>query len=187
MRNCLIGTIALTLSASANAAVLYDESVNGDMTYLEQPLLNLEIGSNTVIGTSVWSSGYDYDYFNFTIPENNYLNYIYLRHVSVNYVAINWTFRDNITNTKSTKSALLSSPTIELFTSTEQFASNGSSFRFNTDGGTKNSEVATINYELEFVVGPTSLPIPHVPIPSAVWLFGSGLVGLIGVARRKKA
>lgn len=26
-----------------------------------------------------------------------------------------------------------------------------------------------------------------VPVPAAVWLFGSGLVGLIGVARRKKA
>ena len=28
---------------------------------------------------------------------------------------------------------------------------------------------------------------PIVPIPAAVWLFGSGLIGLIGVARRKKA
>ena len=28
---------------------------------------------------------------------------------------------------------------------------------------------------------------PTVPIPGAVWLFGSGLVGLIGVARRKKS
>ena len=26
-----------------------------------------------------------------------------------------------------------------------------------------------------------------VPVPAAVWLFGSGLVGLLGVARRKKA
>ena len=25
-----------------------------------------------------------------------------------------------------------------------------------------------------------------VPIPSAVWLFGSGLIGLVGLARRKK-
>ncbi|NOR25951.1 MAG: VPLPA-CTERM sorting domain-containing protein, partial [Desulforhopalus sp.] len=24
------------------------------------------------------------------------------------------------------------------------------------------------------------------PVPAAVWLFGSGLIGLIGVARRKK-
>ena len=26
-----------------------------------------------------------------------------------------------------------------------------------------------------------------VPVPAAIWLFGSGLIGLIGLARRKKA
>ena len=26
-----------------------------------------------------------------------------------------------------------------------------------------------------------------VPVPAAVWLFGSGLIGLVGVARRKRA
>ena len=33
-------------------------------------------------------------------------------------------------------------------------------------------------------------PIPMasaVPVPASVWLFGSGLLGLIGIARRKKA
>ena len=29
--------------------------------------------------------------------------------------------------------------------------------------------------------------ISPIPVPAAVWLFGSGLVGLIGIARRKKA
>ncbi len=29
--------------------------------------------------------------------------------------------------------------------------------------------------------------LAHIPVPAAVWLFGSGLVGLVGVARRKKA
>ena len=29
--------------------------------------------------------------------------------------------------------------------------------------------------------------VPQVPVPAAFWLFGSGLIGLIGVARRKKS
>ena len=32
-----------------------------------------------------------------------------------------------------------------------------------------------------------STPVPAVPVPAAVWLFGSGLIGLAGVARRKKS
>lgn len=33
----------------------------------------------------------------------------------------------------------------------------------------------------------TSVSITPVPVPAAVWLFGSGLLGLVGVARRKRA
>ena len=29
--------------------------------------------------------------------------------------------------------------------------------------------------------------VSTVPVPAAVWLFGSGLLGLVGIARRKKA
>ena len=32
-----------------------------------------------------------------------------------------------------------------------------------------------------------SLTVTAVPVPAAVWLFGSGLLGLVGIARRKKA
>lgn len=32
-----------------------------------------------------------------------------------------------------------------------------------------------------------SVQFQAVPVPAAVWLFGSGLIGLVGVARRKKA
>jgi len=34
----------------------------------------------------------------------------------------------------------------------------------------------------------SAVPVPAasaVPVPAAVWLFGSGLLGLIGIARRK--
>jgi len=33
----------------------------------------------------------------------------------------------------------------------------------------------------------SSSTVSAVPVPAAVWLFGSGLLGLIGIARRKKA
>ena len=32
----------------------------------------------------------------------------------------------------------------------------------------------------------TSLTINAIPIPAAIWLFGSGLIGLVGIARRKR-
>ena len=38
-----------------------------------------------------------------------------------------------------------------------------------------------------FVPGDACTPVPDVPVPAAVWLFGSGLLGLVGVARRKKS
>jgi hypothetical protein len=35
--------------------------------------------------------------------------------------------------------------------------------------------------------GMYGIEISQVPLPAAVWLFGSGLLGMIGIARRKKA
>ena len=32
----------------------------------------------------------------------------------------------------------------------------------------------------------TDISVTAVPLPAALWLFGSGLLGLLGVARRKK-
>jgi hypothetical protein len=38
-----------------------------------------------------------------------------------------------------------------------------------------------------FSSGSISPVASSIPIPASVWLFGSGLLGLVGVARRKKA
>ena len=40
------------------------------------------------------------------------------------------------------------------------------------------------NYPYELVL--SGKVVTPIPIPAAVWLFGSGLVGLAAVARRKK-
>lgn len=43
----------------------------------------------------------------------------------------------------------------------------------------------TLNFDDD--TGLTAASISNVPLPAAVWLFGSGLLGLIGISRRKKA
>lgn len=49
------------------------------------------------------------------------------------------------------------------------------------------SATTTANGEIAWIEKKFSVTIPDVPVPAAVWLFGSGLVALIGVARRKRA
>lgn len=50
------------------------------------------------------------------------------------------------------------------------------------------SEDATIEAMCTFEAGNDCPTVPNaVPVPAAVWLFGSGLLGLVGIARRKKA
>jgi len=49
------------------------------------------------------------------------------------------------------------------------------------DVGLRNTDIGF--YSIAF----DNFSITAVPVPAAIWLFGSGLIGLIGVARRKKA
>lgn len=48
------------------------------------------------------------------------------------------------------------------------------------------SNFGGVNYRLH-LVGTVMAPPSTIPVPAAVWLLGSGLLGLVGVARRKKS
>ena len=50
------------------------------------------------------------------------------------------------------------------------------------DDGTTNFGNVAYTLNLEGTITPSAIPVP-----AAVWLFGSGLLGLVGVARRKSA
>lgn len=63
-----------------------------------------------------------------------------------------------------------------------------------TDGFTLSGDIALNAGSAGFLggtagqdVGDFSVTVSSVPVPAAVWLFGSGLVGLVGFGRKKKA
>jgi hypothetical protein len=59
-------------------------------------------------------------------------------------------------------------------------ASGGVSLLFKADCG------AAANCRLTALIDNVVIDTATVPVPAAVWLFGSGLLGLVGVARKKK-
>ena len=56
-----------------------------------------------------------------------------------------------------------------------------------TAPGTYDVEFRVVETNTLFDIDYITINVGTVPVPAAVWLFGSGLLGLFGIARRKKA
>ena len=69
---------------------------------------------------------------------------------------------------------------------TEYSSSQAWFFNFNGGGQSRNADKDGI-HEGDIVTYGWAVRTGVVPVPAAVWLFGSGLIGLIGIARRKRA
>lgn len=54
-------------------------------------------------------------------------------------------------------------------------------------GNTTGYATVTLEADGDFVYSLAGAPVSEVPIPAAAWLLGSGLFGLVGMARRRKA
>jgi len=56
------------------------------------------------------------------------------------------------------------------------------------DEGQQSGQSSTVGADIDAVGAISSAPpVPQVPVPAAVWLFGTALIGLVGFGRRRKA
>lgn len=195
MKN-FFSTVLCLLAFNANAATInYDEATDGDIGPLGlSPYFMLDVGINSISGTVTWASSYssthsDWDDVVITIPNGTRLD-------SITYT-INQTPGDtgifNQTSYRLESGDFLNSNGTILGDDIYRFPLDGFS-TFQTTlplesndyllkhiymaGDLSPGEVVSAAYRWEFNV-------TAVPVPAAAWLFGTGLLGLIGLARRK--
>jgi hypothetical protein len=177
----------LTFSSCISAAPLsYDEVISGDIsdTTLD-PIFNFDIGSNTISGSTEYSlSNVDTDNFWFALPVGSELVSIRYEFYNLNLLPNTHTlssgynlYNDNYSDLGYINVSVINDISPILFLASYPIGEGEylltSSAVWDGDGG-------SWNYTWIFEVN-------TVPIPGAVWLFGSGLIGLIGIARRKKS
>ena len=181
----------LTWGGWVNAAVVYDESVSGDFaeSSSETVLLNTT-GINSVLGTGCWSDSCtrDVDDFLFSIAPGLQLD-------SITFDVLNYTDSGTTTDQRTfywlqdggysgTELAgqgidILGSFPVSLFAAALPLTTNNSVYAFNQSGFNLTGDGGTWDYEIQFLMSP-------VPVPAAVWLFGTAVAGLIGFSRRRK-
>jgi len=169
--------------SSASGAIVYDELISGDLPDLNvvTHILEVGVGSNEILGElGVYPDTTDSVFVDlrdgfrlesivvtkFPVPANGYkigFNLLYadsLRHLSINQVHLG----------------------VDILPLLNPLWGPGFSLPIENDI-IEISLLQTLSgntYGFNFVTS-------QVPIPAAVWLFGFGLLGLIGIARRKKA
>ncbi len=77
-------------------------------------------------------------------------------------------------------------PNTSVFVAPVQLGVDGTFYQGNSSffGGVVNTDLAAWRLDADGTLT-YNVPVSAVPVPAAVWLFGSGLLGLVGVARRK--
>lgn len=187
----LFASLLTTVSVSVQAAPLsYDEAIDGD---INRDFFLLDIGTNTITGdTELNNPGTDFDIFDFDLAPGTQVN-------SISYEFTNVVERPGTSGFglgMDTGSGNLGDWEIDVLNDASPVSILGEILPLSAGagpytfdyylwrfGGSADPFGGQWDYTLTFEVGPATV----VPVPAAIWLFGSGMLGMIGIARRKKA
>ena len=175
-------TLTLVLMASMNNANAYFIFISNDSTFSMYDNTGTYVGGDPSISGSM-----DFDMYTGYGSANINL--------SEPFSGQYWTAHDiqfQLTGPSSASSTMLLDwgSTTNIFVTIDFdtfFKSNGGIDFFAIDGDGDGILGNAIENEILYGFSPAFNIIGQVPIPASAWLFGSGIIGLAGLARRKKA
>jgi hypothetical protein len=184
----ILAIAALSLSTSVNSTPLhYSESESGELGGLGGAL-DFDIGLNTVTGTARANFGtrsFDFDDFTFNLPERSQLTSITYNLLSINARSPTSTLLILIPALRQTilSPTIISSEQIFLLRTVSPIPLFGAQLpRTEESFFFVNAYSGFGDYVWDYRL---DIEVSSVPLPTAAWLFSSGLIGLIGVVRRK--
>jgi hypothetical protein len=193
VRFLLLGSTVLFLSVSSvKAAVIHDEGVGGD---LASNLFNLDsAGTNTFSGTTQSGSGStDSDTFFVTLAAGLQITDFLVEWSDPTTSDIDFSFSLlSIVFSPTPVTTLLESSTYSTSADTASESTlvapaHSGAFRYVVGSGASGNGESTISYKISIETG--SIPaaaVTHMPVPAAFWLFGSALLGFVGMSRKTK-
>jgi hypothetical protein len=199
MKNKWFGMAAAAVLVSsmgtASAAIIYDESVSGDLDAIGSTNVNLGLGVNEILGSIPGTPPADSDRIKFTQVPNLIVDSIVLSFTSpFDPYPVGTVFSLDLHNDQA-----------NLFDDNFNTAASGAdiSASFYDSFGPETGPLTQIVYGAiwDFQISPgtvypfqdwkltinTSGSLPAVPVPAALWLFGTALIGLVGFGKRRKA
>jgi hypothetical protein len=195
IRKIIISALLLMLSSQAHSAVLYDESMSGDLGVIPGAAFALALGSNQVLGSWPGTPPADSDIFNVSLTAG-----LKIDSISVSYDSL--ANGEQITTSLRFASANLFDDNFHDYTSGSGHSASfmdttpaetgaldttlaGSLWEFALNAGTLFSATS---WSVDIVTSQnvTAPPPSAVPVPAALWLFASALIGMVGFGKRRK-
>ncbi len=208
MKNLIAAVLLLGCGSAQSSTVVWDESIDGDLDGGSPGsfdlIIDLSEGVNILRGSHSWTGSsintLDHERFTLSVSEGFTVTGIELQveNTSVDSVDFGgfefifiWTDEIPLTGLPTELGHLTGELIGDVTYSTTQLGGpttpglpvpiDARFFDFFTSAWKPSGSSTSQNWQLEFTVQPTV-----VPIPAAVWLFGSGL-GLLGWMKRKRA
>ncbi len=165
--------------ANANAWVASFNSYGNGITGWRLPT-TIDVGGNGCTYTN-WYQGTDCGYNITTLSEMSHMFYVTLGNKAIYSTTGAYQPAEGLTNSGPFSNIQVDT----VYWSATEYVPHNEAWMFGFNSGDQETEFKTLDF-YAWAVHSGDIGVSTVPVPPAIWLFGSGLVGFLGMSRKHR-